>query len=218
MKIMTRVLVTILAVLLSACGKVYQDEPKRLTTRTFADTAPVSVCMVGDSITARGAAWRERMAQQRADWHYDGSRSDGTYLHDGVGGDTTRDIMNRLDAVPACDVYLLMAGGNDLAQKTAWPERIVENLQYISDTLVARGGVVYLMTMIPCNCGTDGNVKITYTNYLIQNNIRGHAIIDTWSAIMGSSFPVGWLYVDAFHPSWLGYRIMADYVAPRAGG
>jgi lysophospholipase L1-like esterase len=218
MKNIARAIVILAALALCACGKTYQGEPKRLTTQAVAATGPTSVCMVGDSITARGMAWRERMAQQRPDWHYDGSHSDGTYLHDGVGGDTTRDIINRLNAVPACDVYLLMAGGNDLAKRSATPGQIAENLQSIADTLSARGGVVFLMTMIPCNCGTEGNIEIAYTNYLIQKNITGHAIIDAWSAFSGSPYPKEWLYVDAFHPSWLGYRVLADFVAPRVTG
>jgi len=80
----------------------------------FADsTRPTDIIMLGDSITHEGL-WQE----------YFPSRN---IRNRGIGGDTTRDIRNRLDAIyPLRPQQLFLPiGGNDLnmAQTRAHPDR-----------------------------------------------------------------------------------------------
>jgi len=169
--------------------------------------------MVGDSITKRGQAWRTYMAELRPEWVYVGSRFDGVYWHDGVGGDTTWDVLARLWEVPTCDVAILDIGGNDIAQNVTGYGQLVRNIEDIAGYLAARGAQVHILNLIPCDCGPDGNLKIGYANWKIKQ-IAGYPVIDVWNAMVTSGIPKELLYVDSFHPSALGYQIMATHVAP----
>jgi hypothetical protein len=135
-------------------------------------TGPQAVCMVGDSITRLGQYWRSRMAMTRgADWHYVDNFFDEVYYHDGVGGDKTTDILDRIWTIQGCDIVLLMAGGNDLAQKRT-PGSVVTNLQAIADTFAAQGATVYVQTLLPARVSTEENLVIAYTNKLIKDTFK----------------------------------------------
>jgi len=173
-----------------------------------------SICMLGASITAKGREWRSRMAGLRPEWNYMGSLSDGTYLHDGVGGDTTVDALARLGAVPVCDITLVDLGGNDL--KNGLPSaQIVANVVTIADYLAARGSKVYIINVMPCHdCGVNWNLKILLLNNRFAG-ITGYPVLSAHAAIMAAPYPASWMYVDAVHLSTLGYYVLADALAPQ---
>jgi len=178
-----------------------------------AATGATKVCMVGDSVIKRGGYWRNHMAQY-IPFQYAGNYADDyTYLHDGVGGDTSKDVLDRIGTIPVCDITILHVGGNDLAKRERWPAAIASNVRLIADKLAERGSVVYVGTILPCNgCGTDVNLIIVATNELIKTALSGiHTVVDHWRAITKSGLPAWQLYVDAFHPSNTGYRVLADY-------
>lgn len=172
-----------------------------------------TVCLVGDSVVKRGGYWRHYMAQSTSFQYVGNYTDDYLYLHDGVGGDTTRDVLDRIDTIPACAVTILHVGGNDLVKQERLPGAIANNLRLIADTLATRGSIVYVGTILPCNgCGTDANLAIAVTNYKIKEAVSGaHTVVDHWKAIVDSGLPAWWLYVDAVHPSDIGYRVLAEY-------
>lgn len=176
-------------------------------------TSATTVCMVGDSVVKRGGYWRNHMAQY-ASFQYLGNYADNyTYLHDGVGGDTTEDVLGRWESIPVCNITILHVGGNDLAKLQRWPTDIANNVRELADKLAGRGSAVYVGTILPCNgCGVEANQAIVVTNYRIKTAVNGiYPVLDHWKAITRSGLPASDLYVDHFHPSDTGYRVLADY-------
>ena len=204
-----------------------------------------TVCMVGDSVVARGGDWRHDTAQQTAagnmPFEYLGNYEDGQgYLHDGVGGHTTQNVLDRIDGyfdsngnyirpIPVCDITILHVGGNDLLKYKLGPKAIANNVRDIANQLAARGSKVYVGTILPfhegpCDqligaCDTDrvtANLWIAATNYYIKDAIAKetaytHSIVDHWKAFTSSGLPAWQLYVDSFHPSKAGYGVLAAY-------
>lgn len=180
-------------------------------------TGPTKVCMVGDSITARGVYWRSYMADTRgAEWSYIGNfTDDGGYRHDGVGGNTSRDVLNRVQTIQGCDIVLLLIGGNDLM---SWvpASTIVANIQMIADTLSATGATVYIQTVLPANIKkyrVEANLLIANLNSRIKTQIIGYTILDTWSAFTQSGKDPELLFLeDGIHLTRIGYSVLANYV------
>jgi len=186
-----------------------------------------TVCMVGDSVVNNGGYWRDYMVQAKPFQYLGNYQDDYTYRHDGVGGDTTQDVLNRIDGyidkdgnpvppIPVCDITILHVGGNDLAKFKLWPADIAVNVRTIADKLAARGTTVYIGTILPCNnCGDlrlVANQYIAATNYHIKNAVSGvYTVLDHWKAITSSGLPASELYIDRYHPSDVGYRVLAEY-------
>ena len=94
--------------------------------------------MVGDSITWRTYVVKVNQGTQAATW----SDLLGIKAYNqGVDGDTTRDVLNRLDGLiqPDIDCYFLMIGNNDLHGGVPVAQ-IVANVETIVKTLAARTG------------------------------------------------------------------------------
>ena len=174
-----------------------------------------TVCTIGDSVIKKGQAWRGDMQMLRPEFVYVGNYFDDLYLHDGIGGDKATDVIARLDTINGCDVALVHVGGNDLANG-ATGLQIVNRLTIIADNLIAKGMIVWIDTILPCNdgCGTTWNLAIANVNYQIKTKMTAYNINDVWSAFMDSGYG-GLLYVDHFHPSALGYSVLANYTAPK---
>lgn len=169
--------------------------------------------MVGDSCTAFGQEWRSLISANQPELEFTGTKTDGTYLHEGVGGDKTTDIIDRLDAVPVADTYILLAGGNDLRAFT-WRGVIVDNLQLIADALAEKGGRVYVLTPMPTALGGDVNTVLSRLRWDIKSGIVGHTVIDTFQAYVDSGYTYSELCIaDKVHPSALGYQVLAGCIA-----
>ena len=159
-----------------------------------------------------GLHWREVMAAQRPDWVFVGTKTDGTYNHEGVGGDKTTDILVRLEDIPPADTYTLLAGSNDIRALT-WRDVIVKNLQTIADALAAKGGTVFVCTPPPTALEGDVNIVLNRLRFAIKANIQGHAVIDTHQAFLDSGYALSELFVsDKAHPSSLGYDVLSSKV------
>jgi lysophospholipase L1-like esterase len=188
-----------------------------------------TVCMVGDSVVKRGGHWRHHMAQL-APFQYLGNYQDDPvktgypYWHDGVGGNTTVDVLNRIEVytdqngnqvppIPVCDITILHVGGNDLGKLERRASAIANNVLDIANRLKNRGSFVYVGTILPCN-GCDGkdNEAIVWTNFLIKRAVKDfHPVLDHWKAILDSNCRAADLYQDPFHPKDLGYFVLANY-------
>lgn len=95
------------------------------------------VGMVGDSITYRCYVVKE---PDGADATWSDLLGIQAY-NEGVDGDTTQDVLNRLDSIiqPDIDCYFLMIGNNDLHQGVPVPQ-VVANIQNIVTALRTRTG------------------------------------------------------------------------------
>jgi len=208
-----------------------------LSVSQFASANP-TVCMVGDSVVARGGEWRNVLYQDtKAINHitleFLGNNTDGSgYQHDGVGGDTTEDVWNRIDGyinsdgvkvgpIPVCDITILHVGGNDLLQMKLWPKDIAANVLKIANRLTDRGSKVYIGTVLPAHdvkWKLQWNQYIALINYHIKEGLKEQAncrlnLVDHWSAftsaVNSGTYLEYELYADAVHPSKTGYIVLA---------
>lgn len=174
----------------------------------------MKICMIGGSDVSRGQAWRSTMQQLRPDFEFVGSRDDGLYQHDGIGGNTSKQMLDRIADVPDCDVATILAGGNDLLQGVPnWAT--VNNVQNIVNALNARNITVYVMAIPPVNLGAEANSAILYLNLKLRRGITGAQEINLWEAVTKCGINQDLLYVDdKIHFTDIAYTdVLAPYTA-----
>lgn len=107
---------------------------------------------VGDSLTwgGYGRYLRCLMRDNGLNYDFSGSHTDTFgYRHDGEGGNTTTQVLNRINKIAPSDYYLLLIGTNDWMENLT-PEESVNNIKKISSLLNAKNdGVVYISTLLP---------------------------------------------------------------------
>jgi lysophospholipase L1-like esterase len=174
----------------------------------------VTICSGGDSITGAAKRLRTQLYNQVETRQFVGTKYDGRWNHDGVAGDSTADLVARIDTIPPCDIALVLIGTNDWGQGITM-DGTLTRLQRIVNELSSRGTSVYLLKLLPRfdNLGlNDWNAAI---NDRITNEITGATIINTWAALMQSEYPLTLLLYDGLHPTALGYDELALYIGPR---
>lgn len=189
--------------------------PKRAPGRAvgrrslFSEFAPdADVVMVGDSIT-EGAIWAEIFP-------------DVAIANRGVWGDTTADVLARLDTITALtpDKAFVMLGVNDIRLRVAVPE-IFANYTQIVAALNAAGAEVVVQSVLLCalprcldHAGEIRDLNARLSDYAQQN---GHMFIDlnaTMTDPQTGVFP-DFTY-DGIHLSGKGYaewaRLLGDHI------
>lgn len=180
----------------------------------------VELDMVGDSIIwwSVGQKFRCLLAQHLETTRFVGRLTD-TYGfgHDGQGGDTSADVINRLQLVPVSNAYYLAVGTNDRGP----PHETLVNLKKIVNLLSKKSpsSMIFVATVLPRNDEHDPRTRVL--NKLIRSWISGSKnsrplrLIETelpWRA------KPNWrsLYWDSgIHPNIGGYKRLAEIVAPQ---
>lgn len=136
----------------------------------------------------------------------------------GVGGETTAQILARIDAVLAVDAdwVIVLAGINDLVNSTLPVTTVIANLQAIYTRLLAAGRYVVAVSTLP--------VTAAHVNYTLQKNQRvrrvnewikgfcavtpGMIFVDGCGAVSdpasSAGGPLTGYYVDTTHPGTPG--------------
>lgn len=172
----------------------------------------ISVSTIGDSITANGSAWRARLQQQHPDWVFVGSKFDGTYWHDGVGGDSSQDVLDRLGDVPPCDIALVLIGTNDWHSGIQSTLRTARNNERIAATMAARGTTVYVLKLLRRCDSLDLNVWNKAINSDMDTEVVSGVLLNTWSVLTPDN--IQYNTIDCLHPNTSGYNLLGDYVGP----
>ncbi len=148
---------------------------------------------IGDSITA----WNPR----------------GNFLNRGVAGDTTRDLLERLEKdllIRDNDIYL-MIGINDILMGIS-EAKIMENIEKILDILLERGCKCNLLTILPIvEVGRRRNAIIDEINSELLNiskkrEIRFIDVNKDFKDKEGKA--IEYLYTDGIHLSTYGYDLL----------
>ncbi len=173
-----------------------------------------TVCTVGNSITAHGDQLRATMLNYHPSWVYVGSRGVAPYRHDGVAGDSTIDVINRLGQVPYCDFALVLIGTNDFHNGIFNQDTTARNIETIAAALSARGTRVWVLKVLKRWDDLNLNTWNKGINAYIDLRVTSATVLDTWNAL-----PTGWeliaLMPDGLHPNNAGYDVLAHYIGPR---
>ncbi len=128
--------------------------------RATHDPEQIPLCMVGDSITwaGHGDCWRQYLVERIPRLAFVGTHSARLgYSHAGEGGNTTSNVLDRMEAIPASPYYALLIGTNDnnignaggVAERA---DRTAGRIQAIVERLLDKPGTrtVFLGSVLPC--------------------------------------------------------------------
>ncbi|OIH93648.1 GDSL-type esterase/lipase family protein [Curtobacterium sp. MCBA15_001] len=162
------------------------------------------VLFLGDSITA-GGAWDERLPEERT-------------VNQGIGGDTTDGVLERLDAVVAQspDVIVLLVGTNDFGNHRKSAEHVVRNVETILVTLRRElpGVRLLLVSILPRQAEYTPRIEEA-NRHLRQFVATCHAqYLDVWPALADGDHLAEQYTEDGLHLTDAGYRAYTDELVP----
>jgi len=175
---------------------------------------------IGDSITWAhdGEKLRCMLDEQNIGYDFSGYYLDKYgYRHDGHGGDTTIDVLNRVGTIPKADIYSILLGVNDNRFKS--PIKTYVNLMKIASKLYEKNkkAIIYISTLLPIT--KESNKFNDEVNSLLRNglNCQNCKLID-----LGYYFESqpNWekLLVDGVHPNLDGYKVIVEYLKEYLNG
>jgi len=164
------------------------------------------VVMVGDSLTA-GVEWQEVFPHL-------------VVANRGIGGDTTADILRRIDTIRATEAKraFVMAGINDVVEGVS-VEKVLDNYRQIIDKLKAHGMEVVVQSTIECaesRCGARRLSEVRELNKQLRAyaETNGLAFIDLNDGIVTDAGLSPAATVDGIHLNADGYRHWKRKLAP----
>jgi lysophospholipase L1-like esterase len=166
-------------------------------------TTTYDVVMLGDSLTARGR------------WDVFFPLSDiGNY---GIGGNTTQNIIDRLDAVLATKAkkVFLMAGTNDIAHSVP-VENIMSNLIYIADAIAGAGITpIVQSTVLAGRNSVSRNPRINSINSSLESQVvaKGYVYINLNAALAPGGALSDEHTNDGIHLTDAGYAAWVSVVS-----
>ncbi len=168
---------------------------------------------IGDSITwgGYGQFLRCLLKDQGLPYDFNGSHVDSFGLgHDGEGGDTTQNVLARINKIPATDVYFLLIGTND----RILPQDTVNNIVQIAKQLYAKNNkaTIYISTLLPRADLFLGRNQMVNGLLLQTGSICPRCkVIDVGGAFYALK---GWqkYFPDKLHPNYEGYVELAKII------
>lgn len=176
-----------------------------------------SLTMIGDSITwwSYGRYFRCLLSGELPDVGFSGPHVDPFgFGHAGEGGNKTRDILARLDAVQPSDFYFVLAGTNDWALKD--PKQTFDNIRRIAERLSAKGGNVIVSTLLP---RLDEHDKFAMEVSALIRAWDGKscscAVVELDGKFRQLPDPKNYYWDTGVHPNLAGYDQIVSILAPQ---
>jgi lysophospholipase L1-like esterase len=184
----------------------YKDVRQGLFALSKIQTA--AIVMLGDSLT-EGGPWRELTGCP-------------SIVNRGIGGDTTKDVLGRLDGVFKLQprAVFVMIGVNDISLGVR-KEVTTQNFQALLDTFESNGTRTFLSYVLPVT-GTYRkrrmNEEISALNVVISGLLAGRSnvtpidlrpLVRDAGGYLGKEFSY-----DGLHLSPKGYEVWRDAIAP----
>lgn len=196
--------------------KVEPDEVSKFYAVSVSNDRPgKTMTMVGDSITwwSNGRYLRCLLSKHVTGVNFIGPHTDSFgYGHAGEGGNSTFEILGRLDAINKSDYYFLLAGTNDYLIAT--PEQSFENLKKIAMSLSGKGGEVIVSTLLP---RMDANDKrnIDVNRLLLSWGGAGCncKVVDLSSEFRAVKNYQSMYWDEGVHPSMAGYENISEILS-----
>ncbi|MFC3907948.1 SGNH/GDSL hydrolase family protein [Legionella dresdenensis] len=184
------------------------------------ERAPVfyrTIDTIGDSITWWQYGRYLRCLMRDGGLHYDftGTHTDVFgFPHDGHGGDTTTDVLNRMATIPVADAYFVLIGTNDQTTAIQTSDNIIE----ISNELHNKNpcAKIYISTLLP------RNDSYNTLNQKINANLRNYnnwcdkcTLIDLGKYVYSNVNWPTYFMPDGLHPNHAGFLLIAGYLADK---
>jgi hypothetical protein len=180
----------------------------------FYEALPIygrSICMLGDSITAKinGSYLRALLRENGLTYDFAGKYIDTFgFRHNAVGSNTTTNQLNNsMSLVPTCDSYNVLLGSADAAGS---PADTITNLVKICKYLHQRNpeAEINLCTLV-LRDPTDRNIAVSSLLRKVEGLPNVH-LLDLEAYLPAWGVWQGYL-IDGVHPNLAGYT---DYIAP----
>jgi lysophospholipase L1-like esterase len=180
------------------------------------------VCTIGDSQTwlFYGQFYRSYWSNLNYNLNFVGSRTDSNgFGHEGEGGNSTQQVIDRLHRIPEADLYILLIGTNDRLQDIS-PTQSVQNIKHIVNFIKGKHqeSKVNILTILPCT-DTKRDIENTEINIGIKKALAtdtvGVRVLDTESFFRAKQ---DWpsLFSDGLHLSERGYQLLASFLNEEA--
>jgi lysophospholipase L1-like esterase len=177
-----------------------------------------SLTMVGDSLTwwSSGRYFRCMLTKKIPEIGFTGPHTD-TYGfgHAGEGGNSTQQIISRLDEIEPSDFYFILAGTNDWKFNST-PQKTVANIQKIAKTLSKKGGKVIISTLLPRLDKHDQTNREVNKLLLAWNGYNCNCqIIDLDREFRKLENKEQYYWDAGLHPNLEGYKKIVTIIAPQ---
>lgn len=172
---------------------------------------------IGDSITwaCFGRYLRCLLRDEGLEYDFVGTHTDTFgFGHEGQGGNTTTQVLNRINAIPYADAYFLLIGTNDWMEKLL-PIKTISNIKEISLKLSNKNSqaTIYISTLLPTKNTYIETIKTINKLLLEEKNICDHCVVlDVGGEFLKTPNWENYL-TDARHPTLEGYRILAKIIS-----
>jgi acyl-CoA thioesterase I len=112
-----------------------------------------------------------------------------TVTNQGVNGDTTRGVLERLDSAvpPGTDIVILQIGGNDLVRDHVSPDVVAANKRTITERLRAKGTEVYMLDNM--QQGIVDRADLHVESSRVPNSTRWHLTAAGYAIVVRRTLP-----------------------------
>lgn len=182
-------------------------------------TGKIEISTVGDSLTwyFYGQKYRQELLKNYPELKFIGSRTDiFGFGHEGEGGNTTEDVLARMEYILPSDNYILLIGTNDIKLTS---DQTFQNIVTIVDNLLLKreNAKVFLLTILPVKNQVDRDIRNSEVNkslsiHYILNPKKNVFLIDTELEFRKLK-NLDLLFTDLTHLNNEGYRILSSFVA-----
>ncbi|HZY79189.1 MAG TPA: SGNH/GDSL hydrolase family protein [Cyclobacteriaceae bacterium] len=181
----------------------------------FVQKGKTSVCTIGDSQTwlFDGENYRYKWSELNHDFRFIGNRTDyWGFGHEGEGGNTSADVIARMQRFKPADIYVLLIGTNDRSQNLSM-NRSVENIETITNHLysVNPSARVYVLTIPPCVEALRDRQNRRINELLKAKTWKNTTVLDVETLFRSQS---NWTeyFSDGLHPNEEGYRLLTGFL------
>jgi lysophospholipase L1-like esterase len=176
------------------------------------------VCTIGDSQTwlFHGEEYWYYWSQLNPNFKFIGNRTDyHGFGHEGEGGNSSRQVIERMSRFLKADIYVLLIGTNDRKDNLTI-EQTINNIDSITRFLKGKNNEssIYVLTIPPCTEVDRDHENRQINSLLKERYSKPHddiLVVDVEALFRAKQ---NWTdyFIDGLHPNDAGYRLLVDFL------